>query len=193
MRIPYLSRPKKKKTFQDLFPQYRAGRESYATDVSIRTWGEGAVLEVGAFSSVADGVEIFLGGNHRPDWVTTFPFNIVWPEAKGFTGNPASKGNVVIGNDVWIGAGALILSGVTIGDGAVVAARSVVAKDVPPYGVVAGNPAQLIKMRFEQRIIDKLLQIRWWDWDDEKIKRAMPLLLNDNIDKFTDWAEAQAD
>lgn len=101
-------------------------------------------LKIGSFCSIAGGVAIFLGGNHRIDYTTTFPFNFVFEEFCGFKGHPASKGDVIIGNDVWIGSCAVILSGVTIGDGAVIGANSIVTKDVEPYSVVAGNPARKI-------------------------------------------------
>lgn len=99
----------------DSFP---VGRHTYGNPEIIE-WGEGATLSIGAFCSIAEGVAIFLGGNHRLDWVTTYPFNYLWECGAGFQGHPATKGDVVIGNDVWIGRNAAILSGVHIGDGAV--------------------------------------------------------------------------
>lgn len=95
-----------------------------------------------------------------------------------------------IGNDVWIGYGATILSGVRIGDGAIVGANAVVTKDVPPYAIVAGNPAHVIRMRFSPQIISDLLQIQWWNWPFDKIRKNMPLLLSDNITKFIQQAQA---
>lgn len=102
---------------------------------------------------------------------------------------PATKGDIVIGNDVWIGKEATILSGVTIGDGAVVGCKALVAKDVPPYTIVGGNPAKVIKKRFPNDIIEKLLKIKWWDWEDEKIEKAIPLLLSNDMVAFLDFAE----
>lgn len=105
-------------------------------------------LKIGKFCSISDEVTIVLGGNHRYDWVTTYPFSALykeWPEASGIIGHPASKGDIVIGNDVWIGFGSIILSGVKIGDGAVIGAGSVVTKDVLPYTIAGGNPAVEIK------------------------------------------------
>ncbi len=118
------------------------------------------------------------------DWVTTYPFSEFFPEARRFSGHRPSKGNVVIGNDVWIGLGALILSGIEIGDGAVIAAHSVVAKNVEPYSIVGGNPAQHIRYRFSDVQVRKLEAIAWWNWPLDKIEKAWPLLLSDDIDAF---------
>lgn len=167
------------------------GRGSYTTP-DIFSWKEDAKLYVGNFSSIAAGVQIILGGNHRMDWVTTYPFPALWQGVAGhISGYCKTKGNVVIGNDVWIGKGVTILSGVTINDGAVIGAHAVVAKDVPPYAVVVGNPARIVKYRFDEEVIKKLLSIAWWNWPDEKIAMAMPLLLSNNIQDFIDYCEAQ--
>ena len=126
----------------------------------VHHWGENATLQIGKFCSIAENVNIYLGGNHRIDWITTYPFSALtqyFPMAKGIVGHPTTKGNVVIGNDVWIGNGATIMSGVTIGDGAVIGTMAVVAKDVKPYEIVVGNPARLIKKRFNDETIAKLL------------------------------------
>jgi acetyltransferase-like isoleucine patch superfamily enzyme len=105
------------------------------------------------------------------------------------SGNPSylqirTDGDVKIGNDVWIGTEAMILSGVTIGDGAVIGARAVVSKSIPPYTVAVGNSAIVVKERFNNDCVKKLLKIQWWNWDDDKIKRNIKLLLNSNIDAF---------
>lgn len=179
---------KKSKFLQCQFPQYEIGKWTYGRP-KITSRGEGSTLKIGSFCSFAPDVKVFLGGEHRIDWVTTYPFNALWDSARTFTGHPATKGDVIIGNDVWIGDGALILSGVSINDGAVIGARAIVTKDVPAYGIVAGNPARLIKKRFDEDIIQHLLQIAWWNWEDEKIQRYMPLLLNNDISKFISEAE----
>ena len=144
-------------------------------------------LFVGNFCSIAANVNIYLGGNHRTDWVTTYPFGHinqhVFNNFNG-AGHPATKGSVIIGNDVWIGNNVTIMSGVTIGDGVVIANNSHVVKNVEPYSLVGGNPAKLIKYRFSQDQIEKLLQIKWWNWDDDKINKFTPLLCNNNIDEF---------
>ena len=149
----------------------------------ILEWGDNTSLKIGKYCSIAEQVQILLGGEHRTDWVTTFPFPAFWPIDKPYA-HARSKGDVIIGNDVWIGYGALILSGVKIGDGAVVGARAIVAKDVPPYAIVVGNPAKIIKYRFGPQQIKKLLAIAWWDWPEEEIIKAMPYLLNDDIRHF---------
>ncbi len=131
-----------------------------------------------------------LGGNHRVDWVTTYPFSAIEPRFAHFPGHPHSKGDVVIGNDVWVAREALILSGLTIGDGAVIGARAVVGRDVPPYTIVAGNPAAQIRPRFPAPVAERLRQIAWWDWTEERIAAAMPLLLSPDIEYFLNAAEA---
>ena len=152
-------------------------------------------LIIGNFSSIAAKVEIMLsnGKGHDINNVSTFPFGI--KELHGMSGdkfknaNNQSKntnGDVVIGSDVWIGENTKILSGVTIGDGAVIANNSHVVKDVEPYSVVGGNPAKHIKFRFDEETIKKLLKIQWWNWDDEKIQENVNLLCNDDIQKFVD-------
>jgi acetyltransferase-like isoleucine patch superfamily enzyme len=150
-------------------------------------WGEDARLKIGKFCSIADDVVIFLGGNHRHDWVTTYPFSALledWPTAKDVKGHPATNGDVVIGNDVWIGYGVTIMSGVNIGHGAVIGAKSVVTKNIEPYSIVAGNPAKEIKKRFSNDDIEKLLNACWWNWSLEKIKDNVEFLCSNNIDKI---------
>jgi acetyltransferase-like isoleucine patch superfamily enzyme len=162
------------------------GRHTYG-GIQTHSWGEGSKLTVGKFCSIAGNVHVFLGGNHRYDWVTTYPFGHVNKEVfNGFDGkgHPATKGDVVISNDVWIGENVTIMSGVHIGDGAVLANNSHVVKNVEPYSLVGGNPAKLIKYRFTPTQIKKLLEIKWWDWDDTKINNMTHLLCNENIDEF---------
>jgi acetyltransferase-like isoleucine patch superfamily enzyme len=163
---------------------HQIGDYSYGTPV-IRSWGEGTTLAIGRFCSIADNVQIFLGGNHRLDWVTTYPFikELGWPEQSNSAASQ-SRGNVVIGNDVWIGSHATILSGVTLGDGCIVGAHSVVAKDVAPYDIVVGNPARVTRARFHPSIVEALLDIKWWHWENEKIRKFIPLLMSENLDAF---------
>lgn len=181
----------RKTSLQDRFPQYEIGRASYG-DLKVRSWKEGATLKIGAFCSIAAGVKIFLGGEHRTDWVTTFPFPALWKAQAGhFPGHPRTRGDVRIGNDVWIGAEAVITSGVTVGDGAVIGMRAVVTRDVPPYAIVAGNPARIIRTRFPETQVERLLAIAWWNWSDERIGRYMPLLLADDMARFIEACEAE--
>lgn len=147
-------------------------------------------MKIGAFCSIAAGAVAVIGGDHRVDWVTTYPFNVLWPgEAAQIEGHPKSRGDITIGNDVWVGADAMIMSGVTIGDGAVVGARSVVTRDVPPYAIVVGAPAKIVRFRFDSETIKSLLQVRWWDWEDEQIAEAVPLLMAQDVPAFLAAAE----
>ena len=152
----------------------RIGRFTYGIEhLVVREWGEGAALNIGSFCSIATSVTVFLGGNHRLDWMTTFPFGHIFQEQLGgcdISGHPSTNGDVTIGNDVWIGHGSTIMSGVTIGSGAVIAANSMVVKDVMPYEVAGGNPAKVVKRRFNDEIKALLLQLAWWDLPVEVIK-----------------------
>lgn len=179
-------------SIRERYPQYKVGKGTYGNP-AVRARDDGATLRIGAYTSIATGVQILLGGEHRPDWVTTYPFNVLRESAKNITGHPKTKGDVIIGNDVWIGTEALILSGVTIGDGAVIGARSVVAKSVPPYAIVSGSPAKLIKYRFDEDCIKKLLEIQWWNWDDAQIENAIPFLLASDLAAFFSFADSVLD
>jgi virginiamycin A acetyltransferase len=148
----------------------------------------GDKLIIGKFCAIASEVKFIMNGaNHKISSFTTYPFGIFsngWeagiPELKDLP----FKGDTIIGNDVWIGYEAMIMPGVKIGDGAIIAAKSVVTKDVPPYSIVGGNPAKLIKKRFSDDIIELLLEIKWWNWDIEKITENIPTLCNNDIKKL---------
>lgn len=168
------------------YSQYQIGDYTYGNPIIQHFKGD-ANLIIGKFCSIASNVTIFLGGNHRTDWITTFPFSefcVDFPICQIIKGQISTKGDVIIGNDVWIGYGATILSGVSIGDGAVVAAQAVVTKNVLPYEIVAGNPARVIRKRFNDEIVTNLLKIKWWDWQDEKIIEQIQNLCSDKITEF---------
>lgn len=173
---------------KDIFSDmpYHIGEYTYGHP-TILHWGENVNLYIGKFCSIANDVTIFLGGEHRTDWISTYPFNIInsdFPNARNITGHPKTKGDVSIENDVWIGNGATIMSGVTIGNGAVVGTKAVVTKDVPAYAIVAGNPARIIKYRFDNDTISKLEQIQWWNWPIEKINNEVRNICDSDIDNF---------
>lgn len=158
----------------------------YGWDIGDHTYGRPqvferlAALKIGKFTSIASGVQIALG-NHRLDSVSSYPFSSygkLWPSAMGGRDH-GTRGDVTIGNDVWLAASCFIGSGVTIGDGAVVGAHAVVTRDVAPYMIVAGNPAREVRLRFDIPIVEALLDISWWDWSDERIDEAIPLMLSD--------------
>jgi acetyltransferase-like isoleucine patch superfamily enzyme len=175
----------------------KVGRHTYGHEqISVRHWGEPAELTIGSFCSIADRIDVYLGGNHRTDWVTTFPFpefSEQWETAEGIAGHPSTNGDVRIGNDVWIGSNATIMSGVTIGDGAAVAADSCVTRDVPPYAIVGGNPAVVLRRRFDESTIEGLLEIRWWDWSDERIAASMEQLCSADVEGFVRAHRGDAD
>jgi chloramphenicol O-acetyltransferase type B len=175
-------------TTKEWYPQYDVGIGTYGRP-DVVSFGEGTNLTIGAYCSIAPNVTIFLGGEHRTDWVTTFPFSVLWKAGKSIPGHPVSKGNVTIGNDVWIGQGATILSGVNIGDGAVIAAGSVVTRGVSPYSIVGGNPAREIKQRFDSTTVERLLRIKWWAWPTERIQQFLPLLLSSDLNLFLEESE----
>jgi virginiamycin A acetyltransferase len=147
----------------------------------------GDKLVIGKFCMIASGVEFIMNGaNHLTETISAYPFAIfggAWSNAMEGKEYP-HKGDTVIGNDVWIGYKATIMAGVTVGDGAIIASHAVVTKDVPPYAIVGGNPAQLIRKRFPDEQIDTLLKIQWWNWSIEKITENVQWLTSPNIDKL---------
>lgn len=153
---------------------------------NIKIIGQAGHIHVGKFTSIADEVKALMLG-HNPKNISTFPFNhklfsSSFPNSSGK--HPIKYGNIQIGNDVWIGYNAIILGGITIADGAIIAAGSMVTKDVLPYEIVGGNPAKHIKFRFSEKDIRLLLEIKWWDWPIEKIQQVAGLLCNENLTEF---------
>jgi virginiamycin A acetyltransferase len=140
-------------------------------------------LIIGKFCSIASDVKFIMnGGNHRTDWLTNYPFPIFgggWEVA--MPDSWPNKGDTVIGNDVWIGYNATIMPGIHIGDGAIIAAQSVVTRNVKPYSIMGGNPSQEIRKRFDESIIQEFLEICWWDWEIEKITRNIKIICSGDI------------
>lgn len=171
-------------TLQSSDARVTVGRFTYGTP-QLKLWSENERISIGAFCSIADEVLILGGGEHNTDWVTTYPLRIALNDpGAGEDGHPATKGHTLIGNDVWIGTRSVILSGVRIGDGAVIGAGSVVSRDVAPYSIVAGNPATFVRARFPARIAEALLQIAWWHWPLEKIRKNAAYLCSNDVEEF---------
>ena len=142
-------------------------------------------LIIGKFCAIARGIEFIMNGaNHRMNAVTTYPFNILghgWEKVTPDLKDLPFKGDTVVGNDVWIGQNVTVMPGVHIGDGAIIAANSVVTRHVPAYHIAGGNPAGVIKKRFEDDLIDHLLRIKWWDWPVEKIFTNLEILCSGDL------------
>lgn len=144
-------------------------------------------LIIGKFCAIASGVKFIMGSaNHRMDSITTYPFNVFGGEwakvTKPHLSELLHKGDIVIGNDVWIGRESVIMPGIKIGDGAIIGAYSVVTRDVEPYSVVGGNPAKFIKYRFDEEMREFLLKFKWWDLESEKLLEVIPLLCNSDLE-----------
>lgn len=155
-------------------------------------------LIIGKFCAIASGVKFIMGSaNHRINSVTTYPFNVfggAWQEVtRPHLSELPRKGDTIIGNDVWIGRESIIMPGVKIGDGAIIAAYSVVTKDVEPYSLVGGNPAKFIKYRFDRELIGLLLKFKWWNLESNQLVEVIPLLCNSDLEfvkeKIRDYIE----
>jgi carbonic anhydrase/acetyltransferase-like protein (isoleucine patch superfamily) len=154
-----------------------------ATGIEVLEWQHGSVVRIGKYCSITENVTILLGENHAHDRISTYPFQrIMLGVVDGAKPDSYTNGDVTIGHDVWIGMGVTIMSGVSIGHGSIIAAYSHVTKDVPPYHIVGGNPAKVIRKRFTDEEIGQLLALRWWDHHDVRsiapmlIKRTVPEL-----------------
>lgn len=141
-------------------------------------------LVIGKFVQIAHGVQfITSSANHQMDGFSTYPFAVFGePWSSGYEARWPNKGDTIVGNDVWIGHESLIMPAVTIGDGAIIASRSVVTKDIPPYSIVAGNPAKVIRKRFDEETILTLLEIKWWDWPIDKINQNIATIVDGDLD-----------
>jgi virginiamycin A acetyltransferase len=159
------------------------GPECFEANVLYHFDFVGDRLVIGKFCSIGAGTRFIMnGGNHHTTWLTTYPFPIFgqgWEAA--MPPSWPNKGDTVVGNDVWFGHDALLMPGVSIGDGAIVATRAVVTRAVPPYAIVGGNPATVLRYRFDHATIARLLQVRWWDWDAEKITRNVRAICGSEV------------
>ena len=170
------------------WPHMTVGRHSYGGRVVDYPGDPPHMVEIGSYTSIATGVEFMIGGNHPFEWGSTFPFRARFDLPGAFEdGMPASRGPICIGSDVWIGAGALILSGVTVGHGAVIGAHAVVARDVRSYAIVAGNPAREARRRFTDEQVDALLSLAWWTWPHEELLTIVALLNGADVDELIQY------
>lgn len=177
--------------FREQYPEYQVGIGTYGFP-DVHDWTQGTTLKIGAYCSIARNVQIFLGGNHRTNWVSSFPFPKYYPELNHLIDEfGMTKGNVIIGSDVWLGRDCMILSGVTIGHGAVVGAGSVVTKDIAPYSIVGGNPAKHLRWRFDEPTREALLDTAWWDWPEDEIRQAMDKFCSEDIADFIAYANSR--
>lgn len=161
----------------------RYGKHTYfcPEGIHIKTWNKhNIVIEIGSFCSLANNITFYIDGNHPTSTFSTYPFGRIWKENKIIT---LGKEIPTIGNDVWIGDNVTIYSGVSVGDGSVIAGNSVVTKSVPPYAIVAGNPARIKKYRFDDDTIEFLLKTKWWNLPDDIIRNELVPLI-DNMEDF---------
>jgi virginiamycin A acetyltransferase len=169
---------------------WHADRGTYFDrNVNIISWSNQYHIHLGKYNSIGRDCNFFLHANHRIDWITTSSqlWGPVTPEVADMhmkMGHPICKGDIVVENDVWIGAKSTIMSGVKIHNGSVVGSNSVVTKDVPPFSIVVGNPAKVVKYRFSEKQIESLLKIAWWDWTEDRIYSEAMTLWSDNINEF---------
>ncbi|MDH1470982.1 Vat family streptogramin A O-acetyltransferase [Shewanella sp. GD03713] len=170
-----------------------AGPERFESNVLYHFDFIGDKLIIGKFCAIARDVKFIMNGaNHQVSGFSTYPFYIFgngWEKATPKPEDLPFKGDTRIGHDVWIGYNATIMPGVNVGHGAIIASQSVVTKDVPPYAIVGGNPATVIKLRFEPEVIHKLLTIAWWDWPIEKISEHLPAIVGADLSQLARLAD----
>lgn len=189
--LPVLqSYERQQEKFRKKYPHYELGAGTYGMPI-VHDANEGTTLRIGAYSSIASGVQIFLGNHHRTDWVSSYPFPAFFEEARHIPDFGLSRGDVIIGSDVWLCANCTILSGVTIGHGAVVGTGAVVTRDVEPYAIVAGNPARTVRFRFDKETRLALLEVAWWEWSTAEVRKIVKLLCSEQVDKLMAYAKAR--
>jgi chloramphenicol O-acetyltransferase type B len=176
--------------FRKKYPSYQIGANNYGVP-NIKNPHDDATLTIGSYCSIAPNVKIYMGGMHRTDWVTTYPFPAFQTDAQHIKNWDPTHGNVTIGSDVWLCANCVILSGVTVGHGAVVANSAIVTKDVPAYAIVGGNPAKLIRWRFDEPTRAALLATEWWHWPDDEVRNVIDKLCSENIADFLEYAKTR--
>ena len=166
------------------------GAEKFEEHVTHHYEMLGDRLIIGKFCAIAMGIEFVMNGaNHRMCSVSTYPFNIMghgWEKVMPNLDDLPFKGDTVIGNDVWIGQNVTVMPGVHVGDGAIIAANSLVAKDIPPYHIAGGNPCKIIKKRFDDELIECLLSMKWWDWPADEIFEHLEVLCSGDLGKIKD-------
>jgi chloramphenicol O-acetyltransferase type B len=172
------------------YPRYTVGVGTYGIP-EVLEFGDDTVLRIGSYTSIAAGVRILLGGEHRTDWLTTYPFPAMMKGLEDIKDYAPSKGDVVIGSDCWICAGAMILSGVTIGHGSIVAAGAVVTRDVAPFSVVGGNPCKFIRWRFDEDVRQQLLDAAWWDWPMDEVKSIARTLSSNDLPALLEYIQVR--
>ncbi|MBQ4836939.1 MULTISPECIES: Vat family streptogramin A O-acetyltransferase [Pseudoalteromonas] len=165
-----------------------AGPENFEKNVLYHFDFIGDKLKIGKYCAIATGVKFIMNGaNHKMSGFSTYPFQIFgngWEKVMPQDGELPYKGDTEVGHDVWIGYESTIMPGVKIGNGAIIASKSVVTQDVPPYCIVGGNPAQVIKKRFEQNIIDALQDIAWWDWPADKVTEHLEAIVGSDLEQL---------
>lgn len=171
------------------------GAERFEEHVTHHYDFNGDKLIIGKFCAIARGIEFVMNGaNHRMCSVTTYPFNIMgggWEKSTPSISDLPLKGDTIVGNDVWIGQNVTVMPGVHIGDGAIIGANSVVASDIPPYHIAAGNPCRIIRKRFDDELIAYLLKLKWWDRDPEWIFNNLDALCSDDLSLIRNVDEEQ--
>lgn len=147
--------------------------------------------KIGSFCSVAPGLKFIFRGKHMVNWVSTYPFRDMWKINVPINDLPKND-PIIIGNDVWIASNVSIMQGVNVGHGSVIAQESFVTKNIPPYAIAGGHPANIIRFRFTDNQISELLDIAWWDWEYDKILRYLPFMLSENTDEFIRQAKLES-